>query len=81
MTTRRLWLQPLAVIVLGMWRLAIPAQAVSAPTTACGQAICVLGGSCESGESECGECPSYVCLGTGHFPCPGSYMIYCNEIQ
>lgn len=79
MKLQRLWVQALAVIVLASWRLANPAVVEAGGVGACGQVVCVgAQDGCAEGEFQCAECPGYVCIGTGHFPCPSFYAIYCN---
>jgi hypothetical protein len=82
MKTRRLWLQALAVVLLGSWRLASPAEVEAGQVNQCGVYECTGSASCEDASFHCdSECPGYQCFGFGHFPCPGSYLIYCNAIE
>jgi len=78
MRGHKLWLQALAIIIVGSWRLASAPTVAAEPLDACGRPVCT--GGCD-GEFECAECPGWTCIGYGHWPCAFSYLVYCHDIK
>ena len=76
MKARKLWINAMAILLLGSWRLANPSRAAATMVDSCGNTICGGMNKCEEAAWECLGCPGYSCL-EYYQGCAGSAAIYC----